>query len=275
MVIGELIKQGEILNTDNPYKEARLILSYVSGLDLTYITVHSEKDISPDICKKYEELLSKRKSGMPLAYITGTKEFYGHVFDVNPHVLIPRPDTEILTEFAIKSNPKSLIDICTGSGCIAVSVKKALSNCRVAALDISEPALETARANALKLNADIRFFNMDIMNEIPKEKYDFIVSNPPYIKSVDMEKLEPDVKNFEPKLALDGGNAGLKFYERIAETAPYILHKSGTLAFELGFDQFDDVYGIMKHKFENIDYITDLSGIKRVIFGRISAVYDN
>ncbi len=275
MVIRELIERGGILNTENPYKEARLILSFVSGLDLTYITVHPEKDIPPDICEKYIDLLNKRKAGMPFAYIIGEKEFYGHNFKVNQNVLIPRPDTEILTEFAINSKPKSLMDICTGSGCIAISVKKALPDTSVAALDISEPALETAKENAALLGADIHFFKADILNEIPNGRYDFIVSNPPYIKSEDIKTLEPDVKDFEPMAALDGGIGGLIFYERIAEIAPYILNNGGILAFELGYDQADDVYHIMKQNFKNIDFIADLSGIKRVIFGRISAVYDN
>lgn len=275
MVIGELIKKGAILNTDNPFKEARLILSYVSGLDLTYITVHPEKEINTDVCKKYEELLDERKAGKPLAYITGTKEFYGHDFKVNPGVLIPRADTEILTEFAINAKPKNLLDICTGSGCIAISVKKALPTCIVSALDISLSALETAKENAELLGADIYFFETDILNEIPEGKYDFIVSNPPYIRSADIKTLEPDVKNYEPMSALDGGDGGLVFYKRIADIAPYILKTGGTLAFEIGFDQFEDVYNVMKHSFEDIGFVPDLSGVKRVIFGRLSAVYDN
>lgn len=271
MVIGELIKKGGILNTEQPYKEARLILSYVSGLDLTFITTHPEKEMPSDICEKYTKLLNKRSNGMPLAYITGMKEFYGHCFKVNSSVLIPRCDTEILTEFAVNSNPESLIDICTGSGCIAISVKKALPNCSVSALDISEPALETAKENAEALGADVRFLKTDILNEIPSGEYDFIVSNPPYIKSGDIETLEPDVKNFEPITALDGGVGGLIFYERICKVAPQILTDGGVLAFELGFDRFDEVYNIMKQDFKDIDFIPDLSGIKRVIFGRMTA----
>lgn len=271
MVIGELIKQGGILNTDSPYKEARLILSHVSGLDLTFITIHPEKEISADICAKYAELLDKRRNGMPLAYITGTKEFYGYSFKVNPSVLIPRSDTEVLTEFAVKSNPKSLIDICTGSGCIAISVKKSLPSCTVSALDISDAALETARENADILGTDVNFFKTDILTEIPSGKYDFIASNPPYIRSGEIAVLDTDVKNFEPHTALDGGVGGLIFYERICEIAPQILMGGGVLAFELGYDQFDDVYNIMKTSFKNIDFIPDLSGIKRVIFGSLTA----
>lgn len=275
MVIGELIQQGRILNTEQPYKEARLILSYVSGLDLTYVTVHSEKALPSDICEQYITLLNKRKDGMPLAYITGKKEFYGHCFKVSPDVLIPRADTEILTEFAINSVPGSLIDICTGSGCIAISVKKALPHCRVSALDISESALKIAEENAAFLGADVQFFKTDILNEIPNEKYDFIVSNPPYIKSGDIKTLDSDVRMYEPLSALDGGSRGLIFYERIVNIAPHILNRGGILAFEIGFDQADDVYKIMKPYFNGIDFITDLSGIKRVIFGSRAAVYDN
>lgn len=274
MVIGELIKLSADLDVPSPYREARLILSHALGLDTTYVTVHPEKEIAPDICRKYIDLLGKRKSGMPLAYITGKKEFYGHCFKVNPDVLIPRADTETLTEFAINSAPNSLIDICTGSGCIAVSVKKALPHCRVSALDISASALAIAEENASDLGADVHFFKADILKEIPNGKYDFIVSNPPYIKSGDIKNLEPCVKDFEPVSALDGGIGGLVFYERIVNIAPFILSDGGTLAFEIGFDQFDEVYAVMKHNFCNIDFITDLSGIKRVIFGRPTAVYD-
>lgn len=271
MVISELIKEGAKTlenKVDNPIREARLILADAAKVSVSDIIIRGGDEVLSDYETKYFENIRKRADGTPFAYITGEQEFYGLNFSVNENVLIPRADTEILVEYALSAGGKNVLDICTGSGCIAVSIAKNMPDSNVSAVDISPAALEVAKKNASENGCDVSFLEMDILSQIPNGKYDLIVSNPPYIEKAELSSLMKDVIEFEPRLALDGGEDGLIFYRRICAISPQILEKGGVLAFEIGYNQYDAVYEIMKENFTDIGYKEDLSGIKRVLYGK-------
>ncbi len=256
--------------SENPVREARLLLSHATGLSMTDIIIKENSEIAEKSAEKFQSFISMRQQSMPVAYIIGEKEFYGLPFRVREGVLIPRPDTEILVELGIKKAKKSILDICTGSGCIAIATAKNRPDISVCGIDISDTALAVAEENNRLLCTDVQFRKLDILNDIPDERYDTILSNPPYITREEMQNLMPDVKNFEPDLALFGGDDGLIFYRRICEIAPHILTPGGLLAFELGFCQYEPVKKIMEENFKDIDFLCDLSGIKRVIYGYLA-----
>lgn len=272
MVINELIREGvkHLENkVENPIREARLILADAAKVSVSDIIVRGGDEVLPEYETKYFENIKQRACGTPFAYITGEQEFYGLKFFVNENVLIPRADTEILVEYAISAGGKNVLDICTGSGCIAISLAKNMPDSHVTAVDISRGALETAKKNASQNRCDnVSFFETDILSEIPIGKFDLIVSNPPYIEKAELSSLMKDVIEYEPRLALDGGEDGLIFYKRICDIAPQILEKGGVLAFEIGYNQYESVYEIMKENFTEIGYKEDLSGIKRVLYGK-------
>ena len=181
--------------------------------------------------------LNKLKEHYPIQYLIGYVDFYNTKINVNENVLIPRFETELLVEKAIKflktKNYHNLLDICTGSGCIAIALKKNL-NIKIDALDISNEALKIAKINATQNNTSLNFFKLDILTEIPNQKYDCLISNPPYV--TDMEKVSPETK-YEPQIALYANNKGLAFYERILSIAPNILNENGSIIFEIGATQ--------------------------------------
>ncbi len=273
MVINEALRRGsELLKnvSDSPLFEARLLMSHFCRLSMTDLITNSSRELSKDAVQAFFDAVSKRERSVPMAYITGKQEFYGLDFKVNENVLIPRPDTEVLVEFAINCKSKNILDVCTGSGCIAIAVKKHLSHAVVKGIDISREALETASINSQLNETDVEFEQVDILTEIPRGSYDLILSNPPYITAADMETLMSDVKSYEPHLALFGGDDGLTFYRRICSIAPGILNPRGILAFEIGYNQYDAVFDLMKKDFGNIGCLCDLAGIKRVIFGTLT-----
>ena len=248
-------------------REARLLLAFSLGIS-------KEELITKNTCTlreydKFITVLNKRLIGMPYAYIVGHKEFMKLDFEVNKNVLIPREDTEILVQEVLKIGRKKVLDMCTGSGCIAVSVAKYLEESIVDAVDISERALTIAKVNAKKNGVVVNFIKSNLFEEVD-EKYDVIVSNPPYIKTEDLETLQIEVKN-EPVKALDGGKTGLYFYQKIIKEAPKHLKENGVLIFEIGFDQAEDVKKLMeKNNFQHIEIMKDLSGNDRVIKGDIA-----
>lgn len=229
--------------------------------------------------KEYRDIMracERRAKGEPLSNIFGFVEFYGLRFDVNKKVLSPRMETEILVEEGLKKinefEAKSVLDLCTGSGAIAISIAKYASSCKVYACDISRQALAIAQTNAKKNDAKVEFFESDLLKNLKKgRKYDIILSNPPYIKSGDIEKLDIEVKKYDPRLALDGGEDGLDFYRRIVEEAKDKLNKKGWLMFEVGIGQSDAVCELMqKAGYDNVQTIKDYNKIERVIYGRFS-----
>lgn len=272
---------GDILSYGKKYLEAShiadfesdawLLFSYCVNMNrMDYIMKMREN--APDCIKQaYEVFLSKRVKGVPVQYLLGTQSFYGYNFFVNENVLIPRADTEILVEEVLKLSDKNakVLDICTGSGCIAVSLKLERNDLVLSAADISQPALEVARLNADYYNADISFYHSDLFDSI-EDKYDVIVSNPPYIETEEISYLESNVKDYEPRLALDGGYDGLRFYERIFKCASTYLNPLGYLAVEIGYNQADAVRRLaLKKGFDNIRVIKDLNGLDRVMAARI------
>lgn len=261
----EVLSSGkEILAKNNiDIREARLLLAFALDIE------HSEL-IKIDTCtneqyEKYIKCIERRINGEPFAYIVGSKEFMKLKFEVNKDVLIPREDTEILVLEAIKQEKKNILDLCTGSGCIAISLAKYINDARVDAVDISKEALKVAIRNALNNEVKVNFIESDLFENV-KEKYDMIVSNPPYIKTSVIAELQQEVKN-EPMKALDGGEDGLYFYDKISKEAVNFLNENGVILFEIGYDQGEEVSNmLLKYGYQNIKIIKDLSNNDRVIY---------
>ena len=240
--------------------EAAILLEFVCNTERGDLFSHPERLLSEDEEKKYFSLIERRNEKEPVQYITGKTYFYGLEFFCDKFVLIPRFDTEVLVEEVIKRAPKNceLLDLCTGSGCIAICVKHAS--------DISKEALLIAAKNKDKHNLDINFIQSDLFENIDK-KFDIIVSNPPYIPTKVISELEDKVKDFEPKGALDGGEDGLDFYKEIAKEAVNYLKDESILIMEIGFDQGEDVSDILHDNgYKNIEVIKDLNGLDRVVY---------
>ena len=251
--------------------DARLLLEYVCGTDHNTLLVHGEREVEEPKLTAYCDLILQRVAHTPLAYIKGTQEFMGLEFSVNKQVLIPNQDTEILVEEAMRlmHDGMRVLDLCTGSGCIALSLLHYTNDTSAVATDISEAALTVAVQNAgqLKLTERVSFAETDLF-PVQKEKFDLIVSNPPYIPTEVIETLAPEVKDHEPRLALDGTEDGLSFYRRIIRTAPEWLFESGWLILEIGYDQGEAVSAMMRENgFRDIEVIRDLGGKDRVVTG--------
>ena len=251
---------------DSYLSDARFLITAYLNCDMSHILLNPDKEILYD---DFEKMLKKRAEGMPCAYITGKTEFMGLAFFVNENVLIPRQDTEVLIESVldeIKNENKKILDVCTGSGCIAVSLKHFCEDACVSALDISPDALKTAQKNATYNKTDITFLKCNILNDKPEGKYDVIVSNPPYIETEVIKTLSNDVKGFEPHLALDGGEDGLLFYRRISSIARDMLNEDGMLFYEIGYNQGNAIRKILtENGFRNIEIVKDYSGNDRVV----------
>ncbi len=281
MVIGEeLSRVISILkdsDNDNPYFEAHLIFRNILKLSPTDLVLSRNKEISDKDIKIIDEYVKRRVNNEPLQYILKSQEFMGLDFYVDENVLIPRQDTEILVEHILEhfaNKAISCIDFGTGSGCIAISIAKFNENALIKAVDISKNALKVAKKNAEANGVldRVSFEEADVFKYEVFGKYDLIVSNPPYIRSRDILDLQKDVKNYEPSLALDGGENGLLYYERIIKIAPKLLKVNGMLAFEIGFDQAEDVKKMMEKDFSDIKIIKDLCGNNRVVSGIMSDV---
>jgi len=256
-----------------PALDARVLLKHVLKKDDTYLLVHGDESLSKEEQDLYELFLQKREQGMPVAYITGSKEFMGMEFRVNEHTLIPRPDTEVaVTEAleAIRSHGyRKVLDLCCGSGAIGLSIAASFEFTNVTLSDINKEALDVASENAVRLGLEerVRIVYSDLFSSI-EDSYDLIVSNPPYISGEDMKKLEKTVRDYEPHLALYGGVSGLDFYRSITQQAPRYLRENGMLIFEIGYDQSSEVEKMMKeYGFKNVHTIKDFSGLSRVVSG--------
>jgi len=265
---------GRIKNIfTTPSLDARVLLKYVLKKEDTYLLIHGDEILSSEDEIKYNHLIKRRAEGMPVAYITGRKEFMGMEFKVNEHTLIPRPDTEIAVMEAIDSirdhGYKDVLDLCCGSGAIGLSIAASLEFTNVSLSDINKEALEVAKENALSLRLEsrVQFVLSDLFSEI-RDTYDLIISNPPYISGEDMEKLEETVRDYEPHLALYGGDTGLDFYRTIIQHVRKYLRENGMLIFEIGYDQSSEVEKMMKeYGFQKVHTIKDFSGLPRVVSG--------
>jgi len=253
--------------------DSAVLLAHSSGLDKIHIITDSEKIVSSEDFERFTALLKKRAENAPLAYLTGEREFYSLLFKVEKHVLIPRPDTEILVEAVLNKIPKNerdceILEIGTGSGCISVAIAKNCENAIITATDISLDALEIARKNA-EINSVIdrvKFILSDLYKEINEEKFDIIVSNPPYIPSGEIDELDEDIRLYEPKNALDGGLDGLDFYRKLIAEGKQLLKLSGIFFFEIGYNQARSVSKILEeNEFENVTVMKDYAGHDRVI----------
>lgn len=251
---------------------ARVLMSYILKQPKEYLIINDKEELKLKDEQEYLEDIEKIKNGYPIQYITHHQEFMKLDFYVDENVLIPQPDTEILVEETLKKCDKfniKILDLCTGSGAIAVSLANELKKVKITASDVSEKALEIAKKNAKNNNVKIEFIHSNLFENI-ENKFNVIVSNPPYIESKVIEKLSKNVK-CEPKLALDGGEDGLYFYRKIALEAPKFIEKNGYLIMEIGFDQKESVINILKENenYKDIEAVKDLAGNNRVICAKI------
>jgi len=253
--------------------DARYILEKVSGLSRAEYFLHSDDKIDNDKTEEFLRLIERRSERIPLSYVIGTRDFMGFTFKVNENVLIPEQETELLAEEVIKyCKGKTVLDMCTGSGCIAISVSLLGEPGEVTASDISDKALEVAKENAEFLNAStVKFIKGDLFENITGS-FDIIVSNPPYIETRVIEDLEPEVRDYIPRLALDGDEDGLKFYKNITKKAIKYLNKNARIFYEIGYNQSEAVTDILlKNGFEEIKIIKDYSGLDRIVTAKFEA----
>ena len=250
--------------------DTHLLMDAICHVSRNVILVHGELEVEGAQISAFTEALKKRCTHIPVQYITGVQNFMGLDFCVNEHVLIPRFDTEILVEEVMKElhDGFSILDMCTGSGCILLSLLKYSNNCVGVGVDISTEALAVAKKNGEKLGIEATFVESNLFEQITG-KYDIIVSNPPYIKSDVILTLMEEVRCHEPILALDGTKDGLFFYRKIVEESPAYLNGGGMLFFEIGYDQGEAVKGLMEEKgFKDVKVVKDYAGLDRVVMGR-------
>ncbi|MEG1458679.1 MAG: peptide chain release factor N(5)-glutamine methyltransferase [Acetivibrio sp.] len=273
MNMEQLLQAGERVLFQSEIAEAKIdawyLMEYYFHLNRVSFWVNSKKTVNKNQETEYLNLIQRRSEHIPLQYITGEQIFMGLPFKVTPDVLIPRQDTECLVEKVLcYSKGKTVLDMCTGSGCIAVSLSKLGEPAQVTGVDISEKALLVAAENGKKNQAPVQWIKSDLFQEV-KGVYDMIVSNPPYIESRLIEKLMPEVSVHEPRIALDGFSDGLYFYREIIKQARKYLSKEGRLFFEIGYNQGEDVEDLLKkEKFTEIEMIKDLSGLNRIVCGK-------
>jgi release factor glutamine methyltransferase len=251
--------------------DAWLLLTFICKIDRTFYYVHMDEDMSVEQVTEYESILSKRAEHVPLQYITGEQEFMGIPFRVNDAVLIPRQDTETLVEEALKviRPGMKVLDMCTGSGCILISILKNIVDVEGYGYDISKQAINVAKENAKLNHVNATFERSDLFEDV-SDTFDVIVSNPPYIPTEVISGLMPEVAMYEPMQALDGKEDGLHFYRRIIADASKYLKPDGKLLFEIGHDQGESVPKLMKDAgFKEVRVIKDLAGNDRVVIGGI------
>lgn len=255
---------------ENARREAEWLLCAATGLDRVGLYLNYDKPMNEAELAAYRSLVARRAKREPLQHILGTQEFDGLTFEVSPAVLIPRHDTETLIEQALKSvpSPRSILDIGTGSGCIAIALARRLPAACVAAVDISAEALDVAQRNATRLGVAIEFLHGSFFEPVAGRRFDLIVSNPPYITTDDLATLQPEVRDHEPRLALDGGPDGLAAYRVIVSQAASHLQPGGWLWCEVGAGQAADVASLLAQAgFGGIITANDPGGIERVVGG--------
>lgn len=277
--LNELLPQGEEILKQNQIANAKmdawLLMEHVFQITRSEFYLKREQKQPDCLSDKYLNLVYLRSTHKPVQHIIGTQEFMGLEFIVDENVLIPRQDTELLVEKAIEfvknldSENVKILDMCTGSGCIAVSLAKFLGVKKIVGADISKKALAIARKNAYKNKVKCEFIESDLFQNI-HEEFSIIVSNPPYIRTNEINELMAEVKDYEPVSALDGGKAGLDFYRSIAREAKKHFEKQGFLLFEIGYDEAEFVRNILTgNGYTDISLFKDLAGLDRVITAKI------
>ncbi len=259
----------------NSRRDAELLLLGASRISRTELIAHPDELLAPDQLKFYIERLERRKASEPIQHILGEQEFYGLRFEVTPDVLIPRPETEHLVEAALERIPKEanwkIADVGTGSGVLAVALAHFRPNAKITALDISPAAMKVARRNAEihRVSQRIHFLKSDLLAAVAEESFDMVVSNPPYIADSDRETIEPQVRDYEPELALFAGPTGLELYQRLIPQAEKILRPGGWLLLEIGAGQDLQLRQLL-NSWTSISFVPDLQGILRVVIAQCS-----
>lgn len=252
--------------------DAFLLLEKASGINRSMYVLYKDKEITQEQFDSYKKLIERRAAHEPCQYITGTCEFMGLPFMVNENVLIPRQDTEVMVEQALRLTPGNadVLDMCTGSGCIAISMQRHRPDIKPVAVDISEAALKLAMENAGKHRCRISFKRSDLFNDLDRDtKFDVIISNPPYVSDQEYDGLMPEIKDHEPELALKAGPDGLDVYKRLIKDAKSFLKPDGVLLLEIGSGQAAAVASLLKESgFEDIEVIKDYAGLDRVAIAR-------
>lgn len=256
--------------------DARLLLEFVCQTSYNDLLLYGDRIVEEEKVSSYKILIQKRRARVPLQQITGEQYFCGYPFYVNQNVLTPRADTEILVEEALKKlkTGDQILDMCTGSGCILLSLLLMKEGCAGVGVDLSEKALQVAEKNRRKLlsvETECRFLQGDLFAALKgsDDTFSMLVSNPPYIRTADIEELMPEVRDHEPRMALDGEEDGLSFYRRIAKEAKPYLKKGGYVLFEIGFDQKEQVCDILtENGYREVEARKDYAGLYRVVMGR-------
>lgn len=283
VTIQELLVLGKekLESSGNEYAkyERKTLLEEVLGCNYLYMLMNGEEEVSPEKEEQYLQLIDKRCEHYPLQYLLGYANFMDYTFFVDENVLIPRNDTEVLVECADeilndmeeqrKGTALRVLDLCCGSGCIGISLKLYHKGINLILSDYSEKALEVTKKNLDKYNIEAELVSSDLLKEITG-KQDMIVCNPPYIESKMIDTLMPEVKEYEPMLALDGGEDGLDYYRRIIKAAPEYLNDSGWLMFEIGYNQGEAVLTLMKETgFLDVELKKDYAGLDRIVYGHL------
>ncbi len=268
------LKRLEQADTPSPRLSAELLLMFALDCTRAYLFTYPERELTEDEFARYEEAIARRCTGEPAQYITGHQEFFGRDFLVSPTVLIPRPETEHLIEAVLELAGSaqavcwSVLDVGTGSGCIAVTLAKELPKSTLMGVDISTEALEIAQANAARLEANIEFRQSDLLSAIePGRLFDVIVSNPPYVGECEADKVQKQVRDFEPHCAVFGGERGMDIIARLAPQVWDHLKPGGWFLMEIGYSIAEPVHEIM-HRWSDFRVIPDLQGIPRVVVAR-------
>lgn len=278
MTYREVYQEGVKVLTEAAIAEAaldaRLLLEYVCKTDRNTLLAHGDREVTGEEQEQYLETIARRAAHVPLQHITGEQEFMGLTFAVNNKVLVPRQDTEVLVEEVMRNlhDGMRILDMCTGSGCILLSLLQYSNDCTGVGVDLSTDALAVARGNYERIRQqkpemEASFLESDLFTKV-EGRYDIIVSNPPYIRSDVIPNLMPEVRDHEPMMALDGTEDGLFFYREITKKAKDYLNRGGMLYYEIGCDQAEEVCAIMETEgFREIEVVKDFAGLDRVVYG--------
>lgn len=260
--------------SDSPRLDAELMLGMVLGCDRVKLIVDAQRPLAPDELSAYKALHVRRRKGEPVAYLRGEREFFSRMFVVDRRVLVPRPETELLVEAGLRRTRRislsaRVLDVCTGSGCVAITIKKERPTNLVLAGDISDEALAVARTNCLRLGALVGLYRSDLYEGFAGHRFDLITANPPYIPDNEMDELPPDVRDFEPRVALEAGADGLDVTRRIIAGAGVHLAPHGVLALEVVAGRAREVALLLaEHAFHDVEVDSDYGGHERIVSAR-------
>jgi release factor glutamine methyltransferase len=274
--LGEGVERLERHGVASPRLSSEVLLAHCLSVDKVYLFTHDDRELTEDEHRRFEEAIYDRLSGVPVQYIVGRQEFYGRYFTVNPAVLIPRPETEAIIETVLKLNSQTapeIIDVGTGSGCIAVTTSLEIPSARVFATDISMEALRVARQNARQLGATVEFACVDLLEGIGGT-FDFVLSNPPYVSPSETLHLQREVREHEPHVALFASNDGVAMFRRLVPAAEGRLRPGGWLIMEIGVAMDERVLALFGDRWETVYFRPDLQGIPRTVIARLRGARD-